>query len=74
MIMDWVGRKPLLMTGLVGTCICLILEAAMVASFATEGTNKAGLRMGVAATYLFLFVYSLGIDVCHMRSLNLHVF
>jgi hypothetical protein len=35
----------------------------MVSSFAAEATNKAGLRMGVAATYLFLLIYSIGIDV-----------
>lgn len=35
----------------------------MVSSFAEEGTNKAGLRMGVAAAYLFLLIYSIGIDV-----------
>ena len=35
----------------------------MVANFAEEATNKAGLRMGVAAAYLFLMVYSIGIDV-----------
>lgn len=62
-ILDRVGRKPLLIIGLVGTCICLIIEAAMVASFAEEGSNKAGLRVGVAAIYLFLFLYSMGIDV-----------
>ena len=61
--MDWTGRKPLLFAGVAGCCICLILEAAMVASFAEEGTNKAGLRMGVAAAYLFLLIYSIGIDV-----------
>jgi MFS family permease len=63
LIMDFTGRKPLLVMGVAGCCISLILEAAMVASFAEEATNKAGLRMGVAAAYLFLLVYSIGIDV-----------
>lgn len=63
LIMDWTGRKPLLFAGVAGCCICLILEAAMVASFAEEATNQAGLRMGVAAAYLFLLIYSIGIDV-----------
>ncbi|KEF54374.1 uncharacterized protein A1O9_09540 [Exophiala aquamarina CBS 119918] len=63
LIMDWTGRKPLLVFGLAGCCVSLILEAAMVSSFAEEATNKAGLRMGVAAAYLFLLVYSIGIDV-----------
>ena len=35
----------------------------MVAQYAEAATNKAGLRMGVAAAYLFLLVYSIGIDV-----------
>jgi hypothetical protein len=51
------------MTGLIGCCVCLILEAAMVSSFAEKATNAAGLRMGVAATYMFLFIYSVGVDV-----------
>ncbi|KIW88752.1 uncharacterized protein Z519_10799 [Cladophialophora bantiana CBS 173.52] len=63
LIMDWTGRKPLLVMGVAGCCVSLILEAAMVSSYAEEGTNKAGLRMGVAAAYLFLLVYSIGIDV-----------
>jgi MFS family permease len=63
LIMDFTGRRPLLMFGVAGCCISLILEAAMVANFAEAGTNKAGLRMGVAAAYIFLMVYSVGIDV-----------
>ena len=51
------------MFGVGGCCVALILEAAMVATYAEAGTNKAGLRMGVAAAYLFLMVYSIGIDV-----------
>lgn len=64
LVMDMTGRRPLLMLGVGGCCVSLILEAAMVASFAGTGTNKAGLRMGVAAAYLFLLFYSVGIDVC----------
>lgn len=63
LVMDWTGRRPLLMIGVGGCCVSLILEAAMVASFGQAGTNKAGLRMGVAAAYLFLAVYSVGVDV-----------
>lgn len=61
--MDWVGRKPLIILGFAGSCASLILETAMVSCFAEQGTNKAGLRMGVAATYLFLFIYAFGVDV-----------
>lgn len=61
--MDRLGRRPLMLFGVAGCCVTLIIEAAMVASFAAAGTNKAGLAMGVAAFYLFLAVYSVGIDV-----------
>jgi len=62
-IMDKLGRRPLMIFGVAGCCVCLILEAAMVAEYADEGTNKAGLAMGVAATYLFLACFSVGVDV-----------
>lgn len=63
LVIDWCGRRPLLILGVSGCCAALILEAAMVASFVEEGTNLAGLRMGVAATYIFLLFYCIGIDV-----------
>ena len=63
MLMDRIGRRPLMLFGVGGCCICLILEAAMTAQYADAGTNKAGLGVGVAAFYLFLLVYSTGIDV-----------
>ena len=63
LVMDWTGRRPLLLLGVGGCCVSLILEAAMVANFAEAATNQAGLRMGVAAAYLFLLVYSIGVDV-----------
>lgn len=49
--------------GVAGCAVCLIIEAAMVAEYADEGTNKAGLGVAVAAFYVFLAVYSVGIDV-----------
>jgi len=62
--MDWTGRRPLLMIGVGGCCVSLILEAAMVATYAeTDSGNEAGLRMGVAAAYIFLAFYSVGVDV-----------
>lgn len=64
LIMDWTGRRPLLMIGVGGCCVALILEAAMVATYAeTNSGNEAGLRMGVAAAYIFLAFYSVGVDV-----------
>lgn len=59
-IMDRTGRKPLLLLGVAGCCACLIIEAAMVAQYAAAGTNKAGLGVGVAAFYVFLAFYSVG--------------
>ncbi|KIW82130.1 hypothetical protein AYO21_04273 [Fonsecaea monophora] len=60
--MDRIGRKPLMLFGVGGCCFWLIIEAAMVASFA--GTdNTSGLAMGVAALFLFEVVYSCGVDV-----------
>ncbi len=53
--------------GVFGCCVCLVIEAAMVATFATgpnAGHNKVGLAFGVVAFYAFLAVYGLGIDVC----------
>lgn len=41
----------------------LCIEAAMISLYAAAGTNKAGLGVGVAAFYVFLVIYSLGIDV-----------
>jgi len=62
--MDWTGRRPLLMIGVGGCCVALILEAVMVARYAeTNSGNTAGLRMGVAAAYIFLAFYSVGVDV-----------
>jgi len=62
LLIDWVGRKPLMLIGLTGCCVTLILEAAMVASFAEAGTNHAGLKMGVAAIYIFLLFYTVSFD------------
>ncbi|KAF2703768.1 MFS general substrate transporter [Pleomassaria siparia CBS 279.74] len=63
LFLDKVGRKPLMIFGVAGCCVCLILEAAIVATYAEAATNKAGLAAGVAMFYLFLAVYSVGIDV-----------
>lgn len=65
--------------GVGGCCACLIVEAAIVATYADEATNKAALAAGVAMYaphpnvyvkiltfgrfYLFLAVYSMGVDV-----------
>jgi MFS family permease len=61
--MDRFGRRPLMLSGVAGCCAMLCIEAAMIALYAEAGTNKAGLGVGVAAFYVFLIIYSLGIDV-----------
>lgn len=50
--MDKVGRKPLMIFGIAGCLACLIVEAALVATFASpvpDDPNKAALRAAVAA-------------------------
>lgn len=65
-IMDRVGRRVLMLTGVFGCCACLIVEAAIIATFATPipvVPNTAALKAGVAAFYVFLLFYGCGIDV-----------
>jgi hypothetical protein len=47
-----------MLIGVGGCCVCLIVEAAIVANYAEAATNKAALAAGVAM-YAF-----------HFRSLN----
>ena len=47
LFLDKIGRKPLMIFGVAGCCVCLILEAAIVATYAEEATNKAALAAGV---------------------------
>jgi sugar porter (SP) family MFS transporter len=63
-VMDRFGRRPLMIFGVAGCCAMLCIEAAIVSLYAAEGTNKAGLGVGVAAFYTFLIIYSVGVDVC----------
>lgn len=65
-IMDRIGRRVLMLIGIFGCCACLIVEAAIVAQFASPipaMPNTAALRAGVAAFYVFLLFYGCGIDV-----------
>jgi MFS family permease len=63
-IMDRVGRRPILLVATAGCCCCLILETALVATYATAGTNHSALSAAVVALYLFIAFYSGGIDTC----------
>ncbi|OCL08881.1 MFS transporter [Glonium stellatum] len=64
-IVDRVGRKPLMLASVSACCTCLIIETALIASFASPiGAipNQAALRACVAIIYLFQAVYGVGID------------
>jgi len=62
LLLDRVGRKPLLITGLTGCMISVCLESAMIAQYAGT-TNQAGLAMGVVFSFFFISFYGGGIDV-----------
>ncbi|KAK4936073.1 hypothetical protein LTR10_022975 [Elasticomyces elasticus] len=62
LLLDRVGRKPLLLTGLTGCMLSVALETAMIAEYAGT-TNKAGLSMGVFFSFCFISFYGGGIDV-----------
>ncbi|OAP56471.1 hypothetical protein AYL99_09650 [Fonsecaea erecta] len=64
MLVDRLGRRLILISGLTG-CACMIsVETAMVACYAEAGTNKPGLAVGVAALYLFESCYCFSVDIC----------
>ncbi|KAK5444276.1 hypothetical protein LTS15_010391 [Exophiala xenobiotica] len=65
-IMDRVGRRVLMLVGVFGCCACLIVEAAIIATFASPipaVPNLPALKAGVAVFYIFLLFYGCGIDV-----------
>jgi hypothetical protein len=62
---DRIGRRALLLSGLTGCLVSLVVETAIVALYAGDGTNKAALRTGVAAFYCYEAFYSLSIDICN---------
>ncbi|KAK5061387.1 hypothetical protein LTR84_007929 [Exophiala bonariae] len=61
---DRFGRKPFIMTGFVGCIVSLSLLAAMQAVYAPSGTNKVGLGWAVAALYMIVIFYCLGVESC----------
>jgi len=65
-IMDRVGRRVLMLVGVFGCCACLIVEAAIIATFASPipaVPNVPALKAGVAMFYIFLLFYGCGVDV-----------
>ncbi|OAP55545.1 hypothetical protein AYL99_10518 [Fonsecaea erecta] len=61
---DRFGRKPFIMTGYVGCVVALVILTAMEAVYAPSGTNKVGLGWAVAASYLIVIFYCLGVEAC----------
>lgn len=56
-LIDRIGRRPLMMTGLAGSCIGMIMTAASV----SYGTHKAGIAATVGV-FWFQFIYGVGVQ------------
>jgi MFS family permease len=65
LLVDRIGRRRLLLTGITGCVASVLVETIIVAKFAKAGTNKSALRTGVAAFYLYEGFYCLSIDICN---------
>jgi hypothetical protein len=52
------------MTGFVGCTVALAILTAMQAVYAPSGTNKVGLGWAVAALFLIVVFYCLGVEAC----------
>jgi hypothetical protein len=55
-----------MLVGVFGCCACLIVEAAIIATFASPipaAPNVPALKAGVAMFYIFLLFYGCGVDV-----------
>lgn len=63
LILDRLGRRPLLLFGLGGCLVFISIETAMMALYTGENHNVNGTHMGVAALYCFIFCYAIGVDV-----------
>lgn len=63
LLIDKVGRRLLLLFGLGGCLVFISIETAMMALYTDATYNIDGTRMGVAALYLFIFCYAIGVDV-----------
>lgn len=74
LLLDRVGRKPLLILGIGGCCCCVIVLAAAQANIESNPVQLGAL--GVAALYVFIAVYSIGVDVggnvCELPDLDEH--
>lgn len=59
-LMDRAGRRPLMMGSIAGCCVCV---AVLAAATARVGDNGSIAALGVAAIYIFIAIYSIGVDV-----------
>ena len=50
--------------GFVGCAVSLAILTAMQAVYAPDGTNKVGLGWAVAALYMIVIFYCLGVEAC----------
>jgi MFS family permease len=55
-LLDWLGRIPVLTYGLVGCISVIIVETALVASYAST-SNKGGNAAAVLFLFLFIMFY-----------------
>ncbi|CAK7237143.1 hypothetical protein SCUCBS95973_009861 [Sporothrix curviconia] len=66
LIIDYIGRRPLILGGIIGALACLCVETALVATYASPvpevGANRSGIGAAVAFLYLFTFSYGVGVD------------
>ncbi|KAL2832249.1 general substrate transporter [Aspergillus pseudoustus] len=61
-IMDRTGRVRLMALGLLGCAVAVACEAAMVAEFSGDTTNRVGNGFGVFFLFLFVTFYGLCLD------------
>ncbi|KAF1810496.1 general substrate transporter [Eremomyces bilateralis CBS 781.70] len=63
LLVDHVGRRKFVLTGIVALTIIVSVEAALTARFADTGSdNKVGLGFGVAFIFMFPVFYSVCLD------------
>lgn len=63
LVMDKVGRRPLMLGSIAGCLVFVSVETVMMALYTGTNHNSNGTYMGVAALYCFIFFYAVGADV-----------